>query len=238
VFCRESARNRKRLRKLLHILEGGEYVLLCCRADYSKAIVEAVQAFVRVLRALRQKGVARKICLLLVAAPTRNGDGVFGDYWVEILEAVKSANNEFNGLAVAWIQQDGGLSRQILARAMRAPECKGVLVPSHKDGLVLNAFEGVCAADPEDPAPVAISTGAGASYYLTKAPELNPKNPRQMAEVIERMIDMPLEMRKSMHQAHLEVAIQQDIDTWAPHLIEEAASVAEELERARAYIAA
>ena len=92
-----------------------------------------------------------------------------------------------------------GFARKGLAGLYRASDV-GAVTPL-RDGMNLVAKEYVAAQDPDDPGVLVLSRFAGAADEMHEALIVNPYDIAEVAEVLQRALQMPLEERKRRWQA-------------------------------------
>ena len=88
-----------------------------------------------------------------------------------------------------------------------------------RDGMNLVAKEYIAAQDPEDPGVLILSRFAGAAAECTAALLVNPYDPETVATSISHALSMPLEERRSRHQALFQVISDNDLNSWGEHFL-------------------
>jgi trehalose 6-phosphate synthase len=88
------------------------------------------------------------------------------------------------------------------------------LVTPLRDGMNLVAKEFITAQDPEDPGVLVLSRFAGAAEQLPEALLVNPYDTEGTASAIQMALQMPLEERRTRHQALLATCRQYDVHWW------------------------
>jgi trehalose 6-phosphate synthase len=88
-----------------------------------------------------------------------------------------------------------------------------------RDGMNLVAKEYVTAQDPNDPGVLILSRFAGASRQCRAALLVNPYDPESVAVAIAQALSMPLDERRSRHQATFQALLRDDIETWADRFL-------------------
>jgi trehalose 6-phosphate synthase len=101
-----------------------------------------------------------------------------------------------------------------LYRASRA-----ALVTPLRDGMNLVAKEYVAAQDPNDPGVLILSRFAGAARECRAALLVNPYDPESVAVAIAQALSMPLDERRSRHEATFQALLRYDIETWADRFL-------------------
>jgi trehalose 6-phosphate synthase len=79
-------------------------------------------------------------------------------------------------------------------------EARVGLVTPLRDGMNLVAKEYIAAQDPQDPGVLVLSKFAGAARQLSSAVLVNPHDPDELADAIDRALTMPLAERQERWQ--------------------------------------
>ena len=95
------------------------------------------------------------------------------------------------------------------------------LVTPLRDGMNLVAKEYVAAQDPADPGVLVLSQFAGAANELTSALIVNPYDADDVANALNRALNMPLTERISRHAEMMKVIRENDIDRWQSRFIDD-----------------
>jgi trehalose 6-phosphate synthase len=88
------------------------------------------------------------------------------------------------------------------------------LVTPLRDGMNLVAKEYIAAQDPEDPGVLILSRFAGAAAECTDALLVNPYDPEAVATSIAHALSMPLEERRTRHEALFRTISANDLQSW------------------------
>jgi trehalose 6-phosphate synthase len=83
----------------------------------------------------------------------------------------------------------------------------------------LVAKEYVAAQDAEDPGVLILSRFAGAAVECEAALLVNPYDPESVGSAIAQALAMPLEERRSRHDALFQVLMANDIDSWGERFL-------------------
>jgi trehalose 6-phosphate synthase len=83
----------------------------------------------------------------------------------------------------------------------------------------LVAKEYVAAQDAEDPGVLILSRFAGAAVECEAALLVNPYDPESVGSAIAQALSMPLEERRSRHDALFQVLMANDIDSWGERFL-------------------
>src|ERR1700730_12155292 len=93
------------------------------------------------------------------------------------------------------------------------------LVTPLRDGMNLVAQDYIAAQNPEDPGVLILSRFAGAASECTAALLVNPYDPEAVATSIAQGLSMPLEERRTRHQALFQVISDNDLKSWGEHFL-------------------
>lgn len=167
------------------------------RLDYSKGLPDRMKAFSRLLE--RHERHMKRVTFLQIAPPTREDVDAYADIRMELESLSGSINGrfaDFNWTPIRYIHRS--VPREKLAALYRASTV-GFVTPL-RDGMNLVAKEFVAAQDPDDPGVLVLSKFAGAAEEMTEALIVNPYDLDDMADNLDRALQMPLEERRERHQ--------------------------------------
>ena len=184
-----------RLRRSLH---GEKLAIGVDRIDYSKGLVNRIEAFDRMLTA--QPQLKRSVSLLQIATPSRGNIEAYGDLQSQLARLVSDVNGrhgEVDWTPIRYLNK--GFSQTVLAGLYRVAQV-GVVTPLH-DGMNLVAKEYVAAQNPVDPGVLVLSKFAGAANELDTALLVNPNDIDGMARTIATAFAMPLLERRMRWEA-------------------------------------
>ena len=108
-------------------------------------------------------------------------------------------------------------SRSALAGLYRSARV-GLVTPL-RDGMNLVAKEYVAAQDADDPGVLILSRFAGAAAECTAALLVNPYDPETVATSIAHALSMPLEERRTRHEALYQVIADNDLKAWGERFL-------------------
>jgi trehalose 6-phosphate synthase len=184
--------------RLRRSLNGEKLAIGVDRLDYSKGLVNRINAFDRMWTA--QPALARTASLLQIATPSRGAIEAYGNLQSELAMLVSDVNGrhgEVDWTPIRYLNK--GFSQTVLARLYRAAQV-GVVTPLH-DGMNLVAKEYVAAQNPADPGVLVLSKFAGAANELDAALLVNPHDIDGMARTIATAFSMPLAERRMRWEA-------------------------------------
>jgi trehalose 6-phosphate synthase len=179
--------------RLRRSLTGQNLILGVDRLDPTKGLPQRLAGFRRLLET--RPDWRRRATLLQIAAESRKDVSAYQD----LRTAIDAASGAINGdwgepdwTPVRFIARGG--ARHAIAGFMR--EARVGLVTPLRDGMNLVAKEYVAAQDPQDPGVVILSRFAGAARQLRTALLVNPHDPDELAEALDRALTMPLVERQ------------------------------------------
>ncbi len=208
-----AAARRTRASGYLAQLVGDRRVVLGVdRLDYTKGLLERFRAFGLFLE--RHPEAHRKVCLVQIASPSREGLEWYKRERRTLEELVGRINGEFaefDWTPIRYLRRS--LPRETLARIYRGAEV--ALVTPLRDGMNLVAKEFVASQRPREPGVLVLSRFAGASEELDAALLVNPWIVEETAEAIARALALPLEERRDRHQRLLAAVRARTAADWA-----------------------
>jgi trehalose 6-phosphate synthase len=203
-----------RLRRSLH---GEKLAIGVDRLDYSKGLVNRINAFDRMWTL--QPALARTASLLQIATPSRGAIEAYGNLQNELAKLVSDVNGrhgEADWTPIRYLNK--GFSQTVLAGLYRTAQV-GVVTPLH-DGMNLVAKEYVAAQHPADPGVLVLSKFAGAANELDAALLVNPHDIDGMARTIATALSMPLPERQLRWEAMMEKLRSRTIQQWFSDFVE------------------
>jgi trehalose 6-phosphate synthase len=204
------------VREVVESLGGKALVIGVDRLDYSKGLVQRMEAFERFYE-LHAEWRA-KVTYLQIAPPSRSEIPEYSD----LEQAVGAAAGRINGKygEVAWTPiryLNRTYSRSALAGLYRS--AKVALVTPLRDGMNLVAKEYVAAQDAANPGVLILSRFAGAAAECRQALLVNPYDPESVAGAIARALHMPLSERRERHRVMLKTLSRNGSKVWSSHFL-------------------
>ena len=184
--------------RLRRSLNGEKLAIGVDRLDYSKGLVNRINAFDRMWTL--QPTLARAVSLLQIANPSRGAIEAYGNLQNELAKLVSDVNGrhgEADWTPIRYLNK--GYSQTVLAGLYRTAQV-GVVTPLH-DGMNLVAKEYIAAQNPADPGVLVLSKFAGAANELDTALQVNPHDIDGMARTIATALFMPLTERRLRWEA-------------------------------------
>jgi trehalose 6-phosphate synthase len=181
------------------------------RLDYTKGLPDRFRAFKHFLETNPQH--RKAATLMQIAPPTREDVKAYIDIRHE-LEALSGEINgqygDFDWTPVRYVHRT--VSRDTLAALYRGSQV-GLVTPL-RDGMNLVAKEYVAAQNEDDPGVLILSRFAGAAEDLQEALIVNPYDPEDLAQAMQKAIIMPLEERVERHRALMARIRERDAYNW------------------------
>ncbi len=197
---------------------GRRLVLGVDRMDYSKGLIERVQAVETLFET--RPDLREQASFIQLTPPSRGEVDAYARLRTELETAIGHVNGRFSTLdwaPVRYIAQ--GLPRDELAGLYRDAHV-GLVTPL-RDGMNLVAKEFVAAQDPDDPGVLVLSEFAGAAEQLPQALIVNPHDPRQQADAVARALAMDLAERRERHAAMMDTLARRDASWWCAAFLRE-----------------
>jgi trehalose 6-phosphate synthase len=209
-LARHSARSSL-VRNVVDSLAGRAMMIGVDRLDYSKGLAQRLDAFERFLAVYPDwRG---QVTYLQITPKSRSEIQEYADMERTISEAAGRINGTYGEVAWTPIRYvNRAYSRTALAGLYRSSRV-GLVTPL-RDGMNLVAKEYIAAQDPENPGVLILSRFAGAAAECSAALLVNPYDPETVATSIAHALSMPLEERRSRHEALLHVISDNDLKSW------------------------
>lgn len=179
--------------RLRRSLNGEKLAIGVDRVDYSKGLVNRIEAFDRMLTL--NPALNRSVSLLQIATLSRGTIEAYGNLQNDLAKLVSDVNGrhgEVDWTPIRYLNK--GFSQTVLAGLYRTAQV-GLVTPLH-DGMNLVAKEYVAAQNPADPGVLVLSKFAGAANELDTALLVNPHDIDGMARTIATAFSMPLLERR------------------------------------------
>ena len=211
------AQDLRQVRNMVKSLAGRELIIGVDRLDYSKALVQRMLSYERLLE--KYPNARKNVTLMQIAPPTRTGVRTYDEIRAE-LERVSGHINGFfaetDWVPIRYLNK--GVPRKPLMGFFR--NASVALVTPVRDGMNLVAKEFMAAQDPDDPGIVVLSSLAGAACELTDAVIVNPHDRDNVADGIATAINMPREERCERYASMLEILRKNDITAWRTRFVD------------------
>ena len=202
---------QRQTERLKASLQGRHMVIGVDRLDYTKGLVERLQAFEQMLETY--PAMRGTVTMLQVAPPSRDEVPEYADIR-RALEATAGHINgrfaEFDWVPIRYLNKS--FSRRALSGLLRSSRV-GLVTPL-RDGMNLVAKEYVAAQDGDDPGVLVLSQFAGAAHQLDAALIVNPYDMNAVAEALHLALTMPVEERRERWSAMMEGLRSDDVAAW------------------------
>lgn len=212
----------ERIQRLHRRATARVHIIGVDRLDYTKGLPERLRAFRRLLELYPEN---RKVATLMqIAAPTREDVDIYVQIRKELEQLSGAINGEFGDFdwtPVRYIHRSVG--RETLAALFRGSDV-GLVTPL-RDGMNLVAKEYVAAQDEHDPGVLVLSRFAGAAEDLEEALIVNPYDADDVAQALQRAINMPQAERRERHDALLKRVRVRDAKHWRESFLHALGSV-------------
>ncbi len=183
--------------RLRRSLQGQRLILGVDRMDPTKGLPQRLQGYRRLLET--RPDWRKRTTLLQIAAESRKDVSVYQELRLEI-------DREAGAINADWGEPEWtplrvlarGTARNAVAGFMR--EARVGLVTPLRDGMNLVAKEYIAAQDPQDPGVLVLSRFAGAARQLTSALLVNPHDPDELADAMDKALTMSLAERQERWQ--------------------------------------
>ena len=193
-------------------LTGLRLVLGVDRLDYSKGIIQRINAFDHFLEVNPEW--RSRVTLLQITPRSRSDIKDYTAIENEVTALIGRVNGRYGEASWTPIRYvNRSHSRTALSGIYRAADV--ALVTPLRDGMNLVAKEYVAAQDAEDPGVLILSQFAGAAAELTGALIVNPHEYDAVAAALKRALGMPLFERRERHGPMLEHLLVHNIELWA-----------------------
>ena len=210
AMARDALANRE-IGQLRDSLEGRLLIIGVDRLDYSKGLPQRFQAYARLLE--REPELHRRITFLQIAPPSRGAVLEYRQIRRELERSAGHINGKYAAPDWAPIRYiNKSFPHRLLTGYYRSARV-GLVTPL-RDGMNLVAKEYVASQDPNDPGVLVLSRFAGAAQELTDALLMNPADTEEVADALQRALDMPLAERRERWHAMMDVLRKNDITAW------------------------
>src|SRR5436305_11191280 len=197
--------------RLRRSLNGEKLAIGVDRLDYSKGLLNRMEAFDRMLG--MHPSLSRCVSFLQIATPSRGGIEAYGNLQNDLAKLVSDVNGrhgEVDWTPIRYLNK--GFSQTVLAGLYRAAQV-GLVTPL-QDGMNLVAKEYVAAQNPADPGVLVLSKFAGAASELETALLVNPHDIDGMAKTMATALSMPLIERRMRWEAMMDKLRGNTIRQW------------------------
>jgi len=209
-FARENMTHTQ-VRRLAKSIGARKLIIGVDRLDYSKGLELRFRAFEELLT--NYPTTRGQVSYLQIAPPTRAGVRTYDAIRESLEQVAGNINGRFadiDWVPIRYLNQ--GYRREVLMSLHRLAAV-GLVTPI-RDGMNLVAKEYVASQDPEDPGMLVLSRLAGAASELQSAVLVNPYDRTEVADGIQKAIEMPLAERRERYEDMYSTLRRNDIHTW------------------------
>jgi trehalose 6-phosphate synthase len=193
-------------------LGGHRLVLGVDRLDYSKGILQRINAFDRFLESHPEW--RSRVTYLQITPKSRSEIKEYAAIENEVTTRISKVNGRFGEASWTPIRYvNRSYSRTTLAGLYRLADV--ALVTPLRDGMNLVAKEFLAAQDNDSPGVLILSQFAGAAAELGGALIVNPHETEAVAAALARALEMPITERRERHEPMFEHLLMNDVEHWA-----------------------
>lgn len=219
----EEAPVQQRMEQLRQELEGTRLVLSVERLDYTKGILEKLEAFERLLTAHPE--LAGKVTLITICVPAASEMTIYRELQTRIEQAVGRINGHFAQVGWTPVQfffRSLGFEELVAYYAM----ADVMWVTPLRDGLNLVAKEYIATQGLiEGSGVLVLSEFAGAAAELRGAMLTNPHDPAEMADTCYLALAMQRGEARSRLREAFEIVRHYDVELWGREFLEGVARI-------------
>lgn len=191
-------RSLREARRMRDLLGRRVQIIGVDRLDYSKGLLRRVAGYERLFELFPRA--QRRVEYLQITPISRGMVVAYQDFRVELEGLAAHINGRFGNFDWTPLRYlNRALPQRTLAALYRASRI-GLVTPI-RDGMNLVAKEYVAAQDARDPGVLVLSSFAGAAEQMREAILVNPYDPDDIAEAIERARSMALGERIERHRS-------------------------------------
>ena len=212
----ERAANNVMVQKTRRSIEGRDMIIGVDRLDYSKGIIQRLEAFETFLTS--NPAYQNKVTYLQVTPKSRSEVPEYEHMQKMVAEQAGRVNGAIG--TVDWVPiryVNRSISRNVLAGLYRLATI-GLVTPL-RDGMNLVAKEYVAAQDPDRPGVLVLSRFAGAARELKGALLVNPYDVEGTANAIAKGLVMSLEERRDRWSMMMEHLLSHDVSLWCKNFL-------------------
>jgi trehalose 6-phosphate synthase len=213
AFARLARRNAQSplVKKLVASLGGRDLVIGVDRLDYSKGLIQRLDAFDIFLANHSER--LGKLTYLQITPTNRTEIPEYSELQAGLESAAGRLNGKYGELSWTPIRYVNRVySRSVLAGLYRIARV-GLVTPL-RDGMNLVAQEYVAAQNPEDPGVLILSRFVGAAINFRRSLLVNPYDAESVASALAQALAMPLKERRARHDALYAKACEYDVNRW------------------------
>jgi len=213
AFAELAQQNEQSLlvKNLVASLGGRNLVMGVDRLDYSKGLIQRLDAFEKFLA--NHSEWLGKLTYLQITPKNRSEIHEYRELEKSLGSAAGQINGQYGEMSWTPIRYVNRVySRSVLAGLYRIARV-GLVTPL-RDGMNLVAKEYIAAQDPDDPGVLILSQFAGAALEFQSAVLVNPYDTESVASAISQALIMPRDERRARHKALYANICDYDVHRW------------------------
>jgi trehalose 6-phosphate synthase len=218
----------KMINRTKAMLRGQTLILGVDRLDYSKGLIQRVQAFEQLLA--NNAHLRRAVHFMQVAPPSRDG--------IKEYREISDALDASVGHVIGRFSEPDWQPLTYVKRTYSQSSLAGLyrvagvgLVTPLRDGMNLVAHEFIAAQAADDPGVLVLSHFAGAAEIFPDAVRVNAFDVQETANAVRLALEMPLDERKARHQSLFAACQRYSVANWAKQFLADLAPQTEPLRR-------
>ncbi|MFB2553480.1 alpha,alpha-trehalose-phosphate synthase (UDP-forming) [Ensifer soli] len=216
-FAKKAASNAM-VRKARQSVEGRDLIIGVDRLDYSKGIIQRLDAFERFITT--NPAYQNKVTFLQVTPKSRSEVPEYEQMQKMVAEQAGRINGAIG--TVDWVPIryiNRSISRSVLAGLYRLAAV-GFVTPL-RDGMNLVAKEYVAAQDPERPGVLVLSRFAGSARELKGAVLVNPYDSEGTANAVAKALSMSVQERRERWRSMMDYLLDNDVMQWCDTFLQD-----------------
>lgn len=211
------------VRKARQSVEGRDMIIGVDRLDYSKGIIQRLDAFERFITS--NPGLQNKVTYLQITPKSRSEVPEYEQMQKRVAEQAGRVNGAVG--TVDWVPIryiNRSIGRNVLAGLYRLATI-GLVTPL-RDGMNLVAKEYVAAQDPDRPGVLVLSRFAGAARELKGALLINPYDVEGTANALTKALTMSIDERRERWSRMMDHLLTHDVSQWCEDFLRDLIPVA------------
>lgn len=212
----ENNQARRTEKKLRQLMNHNKLVISIDRLDYSKGIIQRLQAYQLLLE--RHPELKGKVTYIQLVVPSRDTVTKYKELKEQMNRMVTEINGRFGMLGWQPIQHFyRSFPESLLSALYRSADV--ALVTPLRDGMNLVSKEYI-ASKPDQKGVLVLSEMAGASRELSEALMINPHDIWHFAETIHAALNMPEDEQKRRMSAMQQTVSKFDVHHWVSNFMD------------------
>lgn len=206
------------VRRLRASLAGSALIIGADRIDYSKGLIQRIQAFDQLLT--RHPDLKRRLSLLQIAVPSRTSIDIYRTLQGELAALIGSLNGRHGEIDWTPVRYLNKCFCQSTLAGYYRTAAVGLVTPL-QDGMNLVAKEYVAAQHPENPGVLVLSKFAGAACELDAALLVDPNDVDAIARQIATALVMARTERRARWRHMMDALLRHSVHAWFADFLQE-----------------